>query len=418
MLSLITMPLRPYIFGIILLLGLVADGVRVAYAQTLTNFATWKAPENAEAVPDWARIMLNREFRNLEGPERETRLAQVLAALQDIVGDADVVPSTRYNAVLAVGQLDSRVGNPPTAYPPALAYLADVYQNADSPAYLKYGALLGIVRHAVCGIEPDPQERIIALLLETAAGQTAESNAEPLKPDVGHWFQCTALDGLTALKTMGPDGKVVSELLALMEQKIQEIELLSEHYDLFVSANAERLHRAVELASKAAKVLGDLDYRSAAGIDSDRMADVFVKLTQAVCVAGCRMITVYLDEERTVPEPNVLKERIVAMQKMSMQSVVWGIRGGFLLPNRPAEHSFYASLPEGDSALVRLDALLTDILAISAFFDEGESSRRSAMPTDASKAFRFDLLELREVLAGAIVHESGALSHPGSVASL
>ena len=376
------------------MLGIIAGDVSLAHAQILTNFATWTAPENAEAVPDWVRVMLGREFRNLEGAEREARLAQVLSALQGIIDDVDVVPSTRYNAVLAVGQLDIRVGNPPIAYPPALVYLANVYRDANSPDYLKYGALLGIVRHAICGITPDQQDKTLALLLDTLAG----TNAESIKPDVWHWFQSSALDALTALKTAGPDGNVLSELLALMDRNIREIELLAEHYDLFVPANAERLLRAIELASKAAKTLGDLDYRSLADIDNERMADTFIKLTQTVCSAGHKMITVYLDEERTMPLPEKLKEQIVAMQKMCMQSVVWGIRGGFLLPNRPAEHSFYTSLPGEDPTVGRLDVLLSDILAISSFFDEGEPSQRSTMPTDAVKAFRFDLNELRDAL--------------------
>ena len=145
------MPFRLRFLGIIALATISLGGGAFVPAQTTTDFTVWKDAQNAEAVPDWARRMLERDFRNVVGTARDELLASTLAKLKEIASDNDVVPSTRYNAILVAGQLVSVApspGTPPVAYADALLYLIEVYQTPDTPHYLKYGALLGIVRHA------------------------------------------------------------------------------------------------------------------------------------------------------------------------------------------------------------------------------------------------------------------------------
>ena len=410
------MSFRPYSLGIIAFTTAFLLWGTAVQAQATTNFAAWKDPQNAEAVHGWARLVLIRDFRNVTGTAREELLARTLSALKDIASDSNVVPSTRYNAILTVGQLLSREpipGNPPVtpiAYSAALLYLLDVYQDPNAPDYLKYGALLGIVRHANIGIDPDLQDKVIDMLLETVTTEFEPReitlDSIPLEPAAWDWFRLTALDSLTALGTIGTNGKVVTELLSVINRQSRELEDLIESQYMLTREEWEQFRRSSELASKAAKTLGDLRYTSATDtettdIDARRITDAFIRLTKAVCGIAHKTATDVLEPtEREGPSPNpaLLLERIVVNLKMSTQSVVWGIRSGFLT-GRPTEDSFYASLEPDDPSIRRLDILLAEITRLATFLDEGDGTRRPILSANVQREFQFDLSELRDVLA-------------------
>ena len=377
-------------------------------AQATTDFASWKDVQNAEAVPNWAGQMLRR-FRDVTGTAREELLTKTFAALKEIASDDHVVPSTRYNAILAAGQLVSREpspGNLPVAYSAALPYLIEVYQKPDTPHYLKYGALLGIVRHTISGIDAAQQDHVIDLLLETVTTEFKADevalNVAPFEPAAWDWFRQTALDGLAALKTAGTDNKVITELLAVIHYKSQELENFCLHQGAFTRREREQSRRAIELASKAAKTLGDLDYTLVSNIDATAMTDAFIRLTRAVCLIESKAASDFIEQEKTPLDPARLLERIIVNVKMCTQSVVWGIRSGFLPVSpavKPGENSFYASLKEGDPAIGKLDVLLTEIIELAVFLDEGDKANRSVTIPNAPKELKFGLPELRDVLA-------------------
>ena len=392
------MSLRPCVWGITAFMALSFWGGTFVSAQTPTDFTSWKDAKSADSVPDWIGRML-RDFRSITGPPRDELLVHTLSALKEIVADADVVPSTRYNAILAAGQLVSTEptpGNLPVAYSAALPYLVDVYQEPDFPSYLKYGALLGIVRHTLCGIDHSQQDKIIDLLLGTV---TTEVELDDVTPAVWHWFRRTALDGLTALKTVGTNKKVVTELLAVIERKSQELEELCRSPNILTREQWEWTRQTTELASQAAKTLGDLDYRSASHTDAEIMTDVFIKLTKAVCDVERKAATDSEEMGEAFPHSAMLLEHVVVHVKVCLQSVVWGFRSVFLTANRPGESSFYASLKADDLAAKRLDSLLSEIIELAAFLDEGDRTKRSVAAANAPKEFKFDLSELRGALA-------------------
>ena len=389
------MSFRAYLLSITVLVTAVFDVQTFAPAQTI-DFAAWKDAQNADAVPDWVQRALPRSFRDLTGTPREELLSKTLSALKEIAADSDVVPSTRYNVILAIGQLELMPGNPPVAYPNALTSLVDVYQDEDFPYYLKYGALLGIVRHTLLGLDPAKRDEVIDLLLETVATEIT-LRAAPLEPEVWNWFRLTALDGLTALKTVGENGRVVKELLAVINDKSQELDDLSRRQNILTREHWKQASLAIELASKAAKTLGDLDYRSATNIDITAMTDAFIALTKAVCAVTSNMAEATIEREVAPINPAMLKERIVVKVKMATHSVVWGMRGG-LLTSRPSESSFYTLLEGNDPAVERLNVLMSEIVELTTFFDEGEVARRSAVAANHPKEFRFDLSDLRDAL--------------------
>ena len=392
---------RPHFWGIIALVLVFLSGE--AGTQAPTDLSAWKNPQNAENVSTLASRMLNN-LRNATGTAREESLASTLTALKEIAADDEVVPSTRYNAILAAGQLVSVEQSPgvlPVAYSDALPYLIEVYQEPDTPHYLKYGALLGIVRHTnSSGFDPDRKDTVIDLFLDTVMTEFVPGivtlDSVPLEPAVWEWFRHTALDGLTALKTVGTDNEVVTELLELINRKSQELEELTELEITLTRAGWEQSHHAANLASKTAKTLGDLKYAEATDIDTEAITDAFFRLTRAVCDINAKMIADSIEQGGNSPNPTLLLERIVINVKMGTHSVVWGVRNS-LLTGRATEDSFYASLEPDDPARKRLDVLMAEIIKLSTFLDEGDGARRPI--ENMPKAFFFNLTELRDALA-------------------
>ena len=384
-------------------------------AQGPANFSAWKDTKNADAVPNWA-LRAMRSFQGITGPVREDLLDKTLSALQEIVADPNVVPSTRYNAILTAGQLDSKEsspGNPPDAYPASLIYLVDVYQDTSFPPYLKYGALLGIVRHAYLGIDPPQQNRVIDLFLKTAVAEFDVEEmapnpgfAAPIEPAILNWFRQTALDGLSALKTVGENGTVVTELLAVMSRQSQELVELYSGQDPFSQEEWQQVRQVVELASKVAKTLGDLNYKSEAGVDVKKMTDTFAALLKAVCDAEHKMAADSIGLRKGSADPAMLMEQIVIDMKVCIQSVAWGIQSG-LITGKRGDDSMYAAtvVAANETEVKRLDLLLQEINGLSAFFDEGNKTNRQTTSAEnvgantPRRTFKFDLSELRDALA-------------------
>jgi len=227
-------------------------------------------------------------------------------------------------------------------------------------------------------------------------------NSTSLEPETWDWFRLTALDGLTALKTVGQDSKVVVGLLSVINRQSLELEDLSGSQNAFTREEWEQSRRFAELGAKAAKTLGDLNYAEASEIDTKKMTDVFVRLTKAVCDIEHKIASDFLEpSERweTVPDPVLLLERIVINVKMSIQSIVWGIRSSFLTGRPTNDFFFYASLESDDPAIRRLDILLAEIIKLSTFLDEGDGTRRPVLSANIPREFQFNLTELRDTLA-------------------
>ena len=404
------MLLRLRLLGLMILIaGSFCAWQAVAMAQGTVaawkDFSVWKEPQNAERVSNWVNILLVRGFQNMSGTDREELLAKTLAALKEIASDSNVILPTRYNAILAAGQLVSKEavpgGDPPEAYPDALPYLVDLYQQADTPHFLKYGALLGIVRHAICGIDPSARDQVIDLFLETittehSPGEIALTldEAAPLDPAVWDWFRQTALEGLSALKTTGTDNNIVAKLLTVINGKSLTLEYFCSNQEDFTSDERKQIRRVIELASKAVKTLGDLDYKAATDIDAEAIVDAFVALVKAVCDV----------EHKMGAEPTIPMEQIVIDVKTCIQSVAWGIRCGFLTGRR-GDNSLLVSLASNDPATTRLNMLMSEILELSAFLDEGDKTNKppaAAILGDdvnaTKRAFKFDLSELSAAL--------------------
>ncbi|MDR0871234.1 MAG: hypothetical protein LBN39_10625 [Planctomycetaceae bacterium] len=279
-------------------------------------FARWTKPGNEGDVQKYANDFLSKDLAAVTGNVRDTLLNKSFAALGKIVADNAAPPAARYNAVQTIGQLYQREapnrGDKPVPYSPVLAYLAGLYDKKDNPEYIRLGALLGIVRHCYIGVADETMKNtalptlFIALLDEgKPAEQGKRSKEEQEKLD---WFRYYGIAGLGALGTA--NDKTVAALTAVIEN-VQE---------------------TLELRTAAAKVFGDLDWKSAmdggAKFDVQHIGTVLISLMKSASDTEIQTVTRLRDKARASGSGGGGMSSAMSMPAMDIGSSMGGSPGG------------------------------------------------------------------------------------------
>lgn len=151
----------------------------------------------------------------------------VLPYFNRVAADAGYHPAVRLNAVLVIGGLNRRDGqrNVEPALPMELALqsLLQIAAAADSPPYLKIGALSGILRHATIDGQLSPpvmdgnlRNRAIDLSIAVLDATAPVADGPPLTDDQ-YWMRRQAVQILGAFRTPGTDGKAVVALRKILD---------------------------------------------------------------------------------------------------------------------------------------------------------------------------------------------------------
>jgi hypothetical protein len=293
-------------------------------AQETADFDKWTQADLNE-IGVYVKKLLT-DIRNSTDTARNELLAKTLAALSKIAASEEVKPAVRYNAVLVIGQLVQKEaeasGTPPTPYSAALPYLVETYQNGNTPEYVRVGALLGIVRHAYCGIaDQNLRQTVIPNLLIGAvmSGRPTEEGGSQGSREVIDWSRRIALEGLGALKSA--DAKIVDTLLNIMEGE----------KDSF------------DMRTLAAKTFGDLDLKDAASrVDGAKIGNALLALTKSFF--GGELVKVTTLREDFYPEVRRDREEKEELELRREEAK----RRGRPLPSEPRQ-------PRRDPRLDRLE---------------------------------------------------------------
>jgi hypothetical protein len=206
-------------------------------------FARWTRPENTGQVQQFAREFLSQDLRDATGNAREYLLNKSFDSLKKIAADNNATPPSRYNAILAIGQLSQREpagrGNPPTPYVQSLPYLLGEYQKKENPKFIQLGALIGIVRFAEIGITDEALKNttIPNFFIEIIQSGKPKQDGNKEDQEMTDWFRFHALNGLGALKSVGTNGQVVKVLSEVIENHQETIEIRTYAASIFGELN-------------------------------------------------------------------------------------------------------------------------------------------------------------------------------------
>ncbi len=253
------------------------DSAKIKDFLTKYYLARWTVRDNGREIHKYV-AELESDAVSLSGAAQDTFLKEVVSVLQGYAGSAKCYPACRYNAVLAIGKLDVAGGadrnTPGTPYADAIPVLAKICtSDKDVPDYVRYGALIGLVRHAQLGIKDDSFRNGVKT---TFAKVLDEKFAEDhnIRGEIYECFQENAVIGLASFKS--PEGtKGGTGTLDLFRKMIENKDV------------------SFELRCIAARAIGDMNLDSVAKYDYNGLAKSLVTLARDFCIEE----STYIDSE-------------------------------------------------------------------------------------------------------------------------
>ena len=165
-------------------------------------FPNWAQPANYPSLPD-QRKALRTYFAQARTPVMHDHLLELSLKYLGVMVEGNFHPAVRYNALLAIGDLNSTEqagSSQPVPYPDTLAILVKVLKDGPSDA-LRVGALRGLVRHCSLGIA-NSQARdtaVIPVLLDLVKARAPKGRS----PEGHAWMKTVAIEALAALHVPG-----------------------------------------------------------------------------------------------------------------------------------------------------------------------------------------------------------------------
>lgn len=172
--------------------------------------ARWTVQANGAEFFDYRKELI-ADATSLSGDAQKVFLDAVVDRLAKYAKASSVYPACRFNSVLAIGALDSAAGasnrEPGTPYAGAVPTLIEFCTTTDDiPVYVRYGALIGLARHAeLANGNQETMNALAPVFIDVLKpNYVADKN---LREEVYEWFQIKALEGLANFKTAaGPNG--------------------------------------------------------------------------------------------------------------------------------------------------------------------------------------------------------------------
>ncbi|MDO5553790.1 MAG: hypothetical protein Q4G68_08510 [Planctomycetia bacterium] len=227
----------------------------------------WTVVDNARDLHVY-RSEAQNDFASLPAEAKAAFGAPLVKILTSYAANKECYPACRYNAVLTLGMLDETPATGETPSVPYAGVLKRLCDFCDSdkiplPDYVRLGALVGIVRHASCGIKDETMKTAVeSLLLKILTPNYAKE--KNYRKDIMSWFRLKAMEGLIGLKSAaGPKGpnEVLDAFVALINDKKE----------------------SVEVRCLAARGIGALDLSAVQNFDFITLSEDLAKLTRDFC---------------------------------------------------------------------------------------------------------------------------------------
>ena len=218
----------------------------------------------------------------------------VLPYFSRVASDSGYHPAVRLNAVLVIGNLNRRDGErnvePSLPMEAALQTLVNLANAAETPPYLKIGALAGVLRHAVIDgqlktkvLDNQLREQAIQLAISVldATAPASAPDAAPLT-DEQYWMRRQAVQILGKFRAPGADGKAVIALRNILDDQTAPLWLAADAIEaygdmVFVDAAQAEVPKAVKSIGMTVSRFFKADLQSLddyiAAIRENRMID-------------------------------------------------------------------------------------------------------------------------------------------------
>ena len=276
------------------------DSAQIKNFLTKYYIARWTVRANARDLVKY-RQELVQDGASLTGAEQTAFLKEAVSALRGYAGSNKCYPACRLNAVLAIGELNTATGDrstPDTPYAGAIPDLGRmVTASGDVPDYVRYGALIGLVRHAQLGIQDEKLRNVVKTIFARVLDKQYAVDAK-LRDEIYDCFTENAIIGLASFKS--PEGsKGGTGTLDLFRQMIED-------------KNA-----SIQLRCAAASGIGDMNLDGVQNYDFVGLARSLVMLARDLCIEESG----YIDSE-------LVRDQVKSAAAGGMGGGMGGMSGG------------------------------------------------------------------------------------------
>lgn len=276
------------------------DSAQIKNFLTKYYIARWTVRANARDLVKY-RQELVQDGASLTGAEQTAFLKEAVSALKGYAGSNKCYPACRLNAVLAIGELNTATGDrstPDTPYAGAIPDLGRmVTASGDVPDYVRYGALIGLVRHAQLGIQDEKLRNGVKTIFARVLDKQYAVDAK-LRDEIYDCFTENAIIGLASFKS--PEGsKGGTGTLDLFRQMIED-------------KNA-----SIQLRCAAASGIGDMNLDGVQNYDFVGLARSLVMLARDLCIEESG----YIDSE-------LVRDQVKSAAAGGMGGGMGGMSGG------------------------------------------------------------------------------------------
>jgi hypothetical protein len=178
------------------------------YYQTYA-LPRWTQIKNLGSLSVYRKELVSRDLSQAKSQVHDHLNDLVLEYMEKLIKpNSGYHPSVCYNAMLAIGSLNSVEGTPPTPLDRAMPILLVAVNDPMQSEPMKIAALIGINRHVSLGVNnQQTQNQILALMIKLAGADMAET------PDPGReWMRKQAVEILGLLGNAGGNNQVIKTL--------------------------------------------------------------------------------------------------------------------------------------------------------------------------------------------------------------
>ncbi|MDD3590652.1 MAG: hypothetical protein PHO46_10345 [Thermoguttaceae bacterium] len=276
------------------------DSAQIKNFLTKYYIARWTVRANARDLVKY-RQELVQDGASLTGAEQAAFLKEAVSVLKGYAASNKCYPACRLNAVLAIGELNTATGDRSTPDTPYAGSIPDlgrmVTASGDVPDYVRYGALIGLVRHAQLGIQDEKLRNGVKTIFARVLDKQYAVDAK-LRDEIYDCFTENAIIGLASFKS--PEGsKGGTGTLDLFRQMIED-------------KNA-----SIQLRCAAASGIGDMNLDGVQNYDFVGLARSLVMLARDLCIEESG----YIDSE-------LVRDQVKSAAAGGMGGGMGGMSGG------------------------------------------------------------------------------------------
>ncbi|MEX2142069.1 MAG: hypothetical protein WD894_22575 [Pirellulales bacterium] len=185
-------------------------------------------------LPDMRKVFKSQFLQAATNRQAHDKLNDLTLNAMSVIAADSYHPIARYNAMLLIAELNEDEDRE-TPYKQALVPMVNAARSTATVDGVRAAAMVGIVRHAKAGIQPNWQASLTPIFKQLAT----DTKRPPERSQEGHdWIRRRALEALAAMQGQNPpaDGSFLQLLDTVLADADSTMELRADAVEVFLTS--------------------------------------------------------------------------------------------------------------------------------------------------------------------------------------